>query len=434
MIECCAMKNLDITKLIKTNFQSFKKLLKKPRIKVLSLIILGALAFFLWRGFRNNKQQPQFQTVNVERGTIVSSVSASGQVLSVNIMSATTKASGIVKQVYVKDGDIVKAGDKILEIDLDQQGQQKNAQAYSAYLSAKNTLESAKAAQFSLQADMFGKWDVFKELAESDEYDTPDERSLVGFHIPEKEWLAAESKYRNQTAVIKQSQAAVNSAWLAYKLSSPIITAPTSGVITSLMFIKGMSIGSLDMGASESNQKVATVQAEGMPIVSVNLSEIDISQVRLGQKATIVLDSISDKTFTGKVAGVDKIGTYTSGVIQYPSIIQLDSGSVQILPNMAVTVNIIIDVKNNVLLVPSSGVIEQDGQTSVRLLKDKQQQTIPVEIGLTSDMQTEITAGLEEGDVIITGAISNGALQSETSPFSGTRGGFGGMMRGGPPH
>jgi len=414
------------------NLNRIKSLIaKKPKLAALVLVVLAALTFFLWRGFKKDKQ-PQFQTAKVERGMLVSSISASGQVLTVNIMGATTKASGIVKKVYVKDGDIVKAGDRILEVTLDLQGQQKNAQTYSSYLSAKNTLESAKATQYSLQADMFGKWDTFKELAEKDEYDTPEERALPEFHIPEKEWLATEAKYKNQQAVITQAQTGVNSAWLAYKLSSPVITAPTNGVVTSLMFVEGMTIGSLDTGASVSNQKVATIQTEGMPIVSVNLSEIDVSQIKLGQKATVTLDSITDKTFTGKVVGVDKIGTYMSGVTQYPAIIQLDSNTPQILPNMTVTANIIIAVKDNTLLVPSGAVIEQDGQTLVRLLEKNLQQTVPVETGLTSDMQTEIVAGLNEGDVVIIGLISDDVL--ETSPFSGTRGGMGGIMRGAPPH
>ncbi len=418
-------------------FTSLKKSIKKPKKVILGLVVLAVLGFFLWRSFKKDKQTPQFQTFKVERGTIVSSVSASGQVLSVNIMSASTKASGVVKEVYVKDGDVVNADDKILEITLDQQGKQKNTQAWSSYLSAKNTLEAAKATQYNLQASMFGKWDTFRELAESDEYEDTDSpnRGLPEFHIPEKEWLAAELSYKNQEAVIVQAQTALSNAWLTYKLSSPVITAPTDGTITSLMFVKGMSIGSLDMGASESNQKIATIQTDGTPIVSVSLSEIDVSQVKLGQKATIILDSIPDKTFTGKVLGVDKIGTYTSGVTQYPAIIQLDSSSSQILPNMTVTANIIIEFKDNVLLVPSGAVIESNGQVMVRVLANKNEEFMPIEIGLSSETQTEIVSGIKEGAEVIIGTFSNDVdMTINGSPFSRNRGGMGGMMRGAPPH
>jgi multidrug efflux pump subunit AcrA (membrane-fusion protein) len=350
-------------------------------------------------------------------------------------MSANTKASGIVKKVYVKDGDVVQKGDKILEIDLDFQGQQKNAQAWSSYLSAKNSLESAKATQYSLQAEMFGKWDTFKELAESGEYEetggTPryEQRAVAEFHIPEKEWLAAEAKYKNQQAVITQAQASVNSSWQEYKLTSPTITVPTDGTITSLMYAEGMSIGSLDTGTSTSNQKIATIKTQGTPIVSVNLSEIDVSKVELGQKATITLDSIPDKTFTGSVIGVDRIGQTTSGVTQYPAILQFDSTSAEILPSMTTTAKIIINRKENVLLVPSGAVQSQDGQTYVQVMVSGQPQYVPVEAGLVSDTQTEIVSGLKEGDQVVTSTISSSnSQQTGTSPFSQTSG-FGGMMR-----
>lgn len=399
------------------------KKLFSSRKRAAIIVVLTILAGFIgWRAILSSKDEKiQPQTTRVERGMIISSVSASGQVLSVNIMSANTQASGIVKEVYVKDGDYVNKGDKILKIGLDFQGEQKNAQAWSSYLSTKNNLESAKATQYSLQADMFGKWDTFKELAESDEYeDNFDSRNLPEFHIPEKEWLAAEIKYKNQAAVIAQAQAAINSAWLTYVQTSPIITASMDGVITSLMYAEGMSIGSLDTGNTTSNQKVATIKTEGMPIVAVNLSEIDVSRVQIDQKATIVIDSIPDKTFTGKVIGVDRIGQTTSGVTQYPAIIQLDSSSIEILPNMTVTANIVIERKDNVLLVPSGSVQNQNRQSFVTISKNGQQQSVPVTTGLVSDTQTEIVSGLNEGDIIISGSVSNNN-QGDDSPF-GTSG------------
>ena len=400
----------------------------------ITIVLLVLISFGTYKLFFSKSNQPQYQTIQVERGLIISSVSASGQVLSVNIMSANTKASGIVKGVYVKDGDVVKKGDKILEIDPDFQGQQKYAQAWSSYLSAKNNLESAKVTQYTLQSDMFTKWDTFKSLAESATYQnsdgTPknDQRAVAEFHIAQDNWLAAEAKYKNQEAVIAQSQAALNSSWLDYTLASPIITAPTDGTITSLMYAEGMSIGSLDTGTSTSNQKVATIQTGGTPIISVNLSEIDVSRVQLSQKATITLDSISDKTFTGEVIGVDRIGQTTSGVTQYPAIIRFDSSSPQILPNMTVTAKIIVDKKDEVLLVPSSAVHTESDQNYVNVLKNGQQQRVSVETGLTSDAQTEIVSGLTEGDSVITSTISstNNSQKTGTSPFGG---GIGGMMR-----
>ena len=83
-------------------------------------------------------------------------------------------------------------------------------------------------------------------------------------------------------------------------------------------------------------------------------------------------------------------------------IIQFDTGNAQILPNMAVTANIIIDNKSDVLLVPSVAI--QSG--SVRVLKNGQISSVDVETGLTSDTQTEITSGLRQGDTVISAAAA----------------------------
>ncbi|HUW21439.1 MAG TPA: efflux RND transporter periplasmic adaptor subunit [Candidatus Bathyarchaeia archaeon] len=403
---------------------NFKKLINSRKKIIILVILLLIGGFAAWRILGKREDKTQYQTVQVERGMIISSVSASGQVLSVNIMSANTKASGIVKKVYVKDGDQVKKGDKILEIDLDFQGEQKNTQAWSSYLSAKNSLESTKVTLYSLDSAM---WAANRKLINDAVARglTVDDPTYIQQH---DDWLAAEAKYINQKAAINQSQVALSNSWLSYKLTSPVITAPTDGVVTSLMYTEGMSIGSLDTGSAESNQKIATIQTEGLPVISVNLSEIDVSRVTLGKKATIILDSIADKTFTGEVKGVDRIGQTASGVTQYPAIIKLDSSSVEILPNMKVTTNIVLDRKDDVLLVPSSAVQSQNGQNYVQVILDDQPQSVLVTTGLTSDTQTEIISGVKEGDKVISGSVSSSSQQQNGgSPFGSS--GMGGMMR-----
>jgi HlyD family secretion protein len=408
--------------------ESFKKKSLKTKIFFI-LIFVGLSSYLIAQFFFIKKQKINYQTTKVKKGTIISSVSASGTVLSVNIMSANTKATGIVKTVYVKDGDYVKKGDRILDLDLDFQGQQKYAAAWASYQAAKNNLDSAKTTLYTLQSDMFTKWKSFYDLATNSTYQNSDgtpnytNRALAEFHISEDNWLAAEAKYKQQQAVIAQAQTALTSSYLEYTQTSPTITAPTEGIITSLMYAPGMTIGSLDTGTNTSNVKVATIKTTGNPIVSVNLSEIDVSKVSLDQKATIILDSIPDKTFTGRVIGVDRIGSVTNGVTQYPAIIQLDSSAAMILPNMTVTANILIDKKDNVLLVPVEAVQNQDGQNYVQKLVNGKLQNIPVETGLTSDTQIEIVSGVQEGDTVVTGTVSTtNQTTGTTSPFSG---GFG---------
>lgn len=414
-----------LKQLINTTFKKHRKL-------VFAAAILLILGIWGWRTFISPRtQQPQYQTAQVERGTIVSSISASGQILSSSVMSVTTGASGIIKEVFVADGDKVARGDKIAEIEVDSAGQQRNASAWSSYLSAKNSLEAARATQYSLQSDMFAKWRTFRELAESSSYDTPDERSLPQFHIAEKDWLAAESKYKNQEQVLAQAQAALNNAWLSYQQSSPVITAPMSGNVENVIIAPGLTIGGQNAastnGESSSSQMIAVIRNEDNPLASFNFSEIDVTKVKIGQKATVTIDAIDGKTFTGKVVAIDKIGQVVSNVTNYPALIQLDTSSEDLLPNMSATASVIIAMKDNVLFVPPQAVQTIDNQTIIRVVKGGQIQQVPVEAGISGDQGTEITSGLSEGDEVIVGTTGTGNQQGGTSPFGGFGGGgFGG--------
>lgn len=407
---------------------------KKSILIIGGIIIIVLIIFKLF--FGSKKSQSQYQTATVERGTIVSSISTSGQILNANYATVTTQASGTVKEIYVKDGDVIAKGDKIAEISLDQQGQQKNAAAWASYLSAKNTFDNAQVSLYTLQSDMFSKWKTYYNLATSSTYQNSDgtpndtNRALVEFHITQNDWLAAEAKYKNQQSSIAQAQASLNSAWYSYQLTTSTVTAPTDGNLSNLGIVEGMVINTATGTSttnSVSNQQIAIIKNEYKPLATFNLSEIDIPKVKPGQKATITLDSISDKTFTGIVKTVDRIGTTTSGVTNYSVIVQFDSGINQILPNMATTANIILDSKNDVLYVPSAAVQISNDQTYVRVLKNGKEQDVNVETGLTSDTQTEITSGLKEGDTMIIGTTtttttSNGSNRS-SSPFSGMGGG-----------
>jgi multidrug efflux pump subunit AcrA (membrane-fusion protein) len=402
-------------------------------VKIALLAAVLGTGWFAFSRLTAGDQQPQYQTAKAEKGTIVSTVSASGNVLTSNIINISTEASGVVKAVYVKDGDKVIAGQKIAEINLDKEGQQKNASAWSSYLTAKNNLDSANINLYTLQSDMFSKWDIFKELAESSTYQNSDgspryeQRALPEFHIAEKNWLAAEAKYKNQQAVINQAEAALQSAWLSYQSTSPIVTAPIAGVVSNMEVVPGMVLLSQTNPTNQtttSSQRIAVIQNEASPIISVNITEIDVPKVKIGQKVTVTLDSLLNKTFTGKVVTVDRIGTTSNNVTNYRSLIQLDTSSSKILPNMAANANIIIETKPDVLIIPSAAIHTRAGQSFVRVLRNGRQQQIPVEVGLQGDTQTEITSGLSEDDEVIIGTIMTQAQQDGESVFGG--GGFGG--------
>lgn len=394
--------------------------------KIAGVVAILVIIFLGWKIFGKKQATTQYQTTKVERGTIISSVSASGQILIANIVNVTSNASGLVKTIYVKDGDRVTSGQKILELVLDTDSKQRSASAYSSYLSTKNSLDSATTTLWTLDSSMWAANRTFVNDSLA--------RGLLNYdptYIQQNDnWLAAEAKYKSQQAVIAQSQRAVNNAWLAYQAVSPIVTAPMSGIVTNITYAEGMTLG----GTTDTSQRIAVIRAEGNPLATFNLSEIDVSKVKPGQKATIKLDSLTDKTFTGRVMTVDRIGSVTSGVTNYPVVIKFDTTAAEVLANMSTTANIILDSKDNVLLVPSAAIRVQGGQNAVRILKNGKEQAVVVEIGLASDTQTEIVSGLSEGDEVITSTMTSTSTTRQgtsTSPFSGNLriGGAGGFGR-----
>lgn len=408
--------------------------LKKKLIILATLLLVGGISgskILAQRG-----QQPQYQTAQAEKGTLITSVSASGTVSQGSSVNITTDATGVVNNVYVKDGDIVTKGEKIADITLDVSSQQKQAAAWSAYLSAKNSLDAAFAKVNSLQAAEFKANQTFINDAVARGLVTNDPTYIQEDAL----WLQAETDYKNQAAVITQSQSAVSSAWLSYIQLSFTVTAPASGIVSGLTLTPGLPITEQGIGSGTSTSTphtLGTVTLEqGSLQANVNLTEIDVTKVKTGQKVTLTLDAFPDKTFTGVVSAINTNGAISSGVTTYPATITFDTAINNIYPNMGVNAKIITNIKNSVILVPSVAVQTTNGQLTVRVLRNGQVTQVSVEAGNSNDTETEIILGIHEGDEVVIGNTTSTTRSGQggtTSPFGGR--GFGGggnvIFRGG---
>ncbi|MBP9700322.1 efflux RND transporter periplasmic adaptor subunit [Candidatus Woesebacteria bacterium] len=415
----------------------FQRIAKQASTRwiILLIVLLGGAGLY-WRSTQAKQSVTtiQEQTLVVEKNTLVVSVSSAGQTGANNSSSILTSATGVVKKVFVANGDRVSSGQKIAQLELDQTSQQKYTQALSAYQSAANSLSAAKANLYTTQAAMLGKWDTYKKLAESDTYKdvTAPVRTLPEFIIPQNEWLASEASYKNQQSVVAQAQTALSSASQSLSLLSPILYAPISGTVTGMSLLEGMVLsGSSSSSDTSASTSVGYVLTNARPIIRVNLTEVDATKVALNQKAVITIDALPDKSYTGKVYSIDTVGSVSSGVTTYPATIVLDSDAPDLLSNMSAQATIITLTKPDVILIPTSAVQTQDGQSSVNLLRDGTTTTQTVTTGVTSGTQIEIVSGLSEGDTIVyktTSSASNRSSSQTTSPFSGV-GGFGGAVR-----
>ena len=432
--------NHTITKLSQT--KSFSSTFAKiPFLgKLAVLVVMSAFLWFSVRPIFIGKTKTSYATDTAKKDTLITTVTASGNVSSANSASVTTQTSGVVTKIYAKNGDAVKSGDPIADVDLDMNGQQRASQALASYQSAKNQLSNAQASMYSLQSAMFSKWKIYTDIAENSTYQNPDgsantgNRSLTQFTTVQDDWLAAEAQYANQKNVVAAAQTSVNSAWASYQQSSPTIYAPISGIISGLSLQVGSVLTSQTSSTGTStSQRIANIKTEATPVAVVNLSEVDVPRVKIGDKATFTMDAFPNQTFTGKIVSIDTTGNVSSGVTTYPAYINYDTAVEGIYPNMAVDASIITSVKDNVILVPNSAVqTSTNGTTTVRIMKNGSITSVDVTVGGSNDTDTEIDSGVNEGDTVVTGSTTTGSTSNSTtaSPFSAF-GGRGGAAGGG---
>lgn len=402
----------------------------KTKKYVIIALIAAAVIFGAVKIFGGKNTKTEYQTEKATKGNLIITVTASGTILSGNNVTVTTSATGVIKKVYIKNGDKVIKGQKLGEITLDQDSNQKYLSAYSSYLSSQNSLKSAQVTLYTLDSAMWAAHEKFRNDAQQRNL-TKDDPTYIQEN---DDWLAAENKVINQQAVINQAKISAQSSYISYIQASPIIYAPISGTISNLNMAEGLLLTASTTGNSNATplQTVGTITVkQGQMQSTVNLTELDIVKVKTGQKATLTLDAFPEKTFAGQVLSINTDGQVSSGVTTYPTVITFDTDLQNIYPNMAVNANIITNIKNDVILVPNAAVQSRNGQTTVRTLKDNKEVDVPAEIGDSNDQQTEIISGINEGDQVIIGTtgLNNGATRQSgttTSPF----GNFGEGIRG----
>lgn len=205
------------------------------------------------------------------------------------------------------------------------------------------------------------------------------------------------------------------------KLADYSVRAPFDGTITNVDAKRGDSVSS---GAA-----LATLITE-QKIAEVSLNEVDVAQVKVGQKATLTFDAVPDLSISGEVAEIDSIGTVSQGVVSYAVKIGFDTQDERVKPSMSVSAAIITEAKPDVLMVPNSAVKSSGGSYYVEILDnipaDQENKNsgvtsptpprqVSVQVDLANDSSTEITGGLKEGDRVVTQTIAAGASNTTTT-------------------
>jgi len=206
-------------------------------------------------------------------------------------------------------------------------------------------------------------------------------------------------------------------------LAEYYIRAPFDGIMASVDAVSGDTINSgTVMGSIITNEKIATI----------TLNEVDVADVKVGQKVNITFDALDDLSITGEVAEVDTLGAVSQGVVSYNVKISFDTDNEKIKSGMSITADIIIESIEDVLAIPSAAVKTGRGNSYVEVMNDEGGiEKKNVETGMTDDTTTEIKSGLSEGEkvVVSTGLSTKKTTTTTTkSTTTNTQQGPGGSM------
>lgn len=158
--------------------------------------------------------------------------------------------------------------------------------------------------------------------------------------------------------------------------------------------------------------------------VDLQISEVDLASLEVGQQATLEFDAIADKVYTGEVTEIGMIGTVSQGVVNYPVTVRITDVDEAIRPGMTASVTIVTDQVDNALLVPNKAIHTSNGQKTVTILFEGQQISVPVTVGLAGDSMSAVTSDqLKAGDTVV---LSGTTASSTTTTSSQSTGSFGG--------
>jgi HlyD family secretion protein len=130
-----------------------------------------------------------------------------------------------------------------------------------------------------------------------------------------------------------------------------------------------------------------------MLLVDVRVSEVDVNRIEVGQPATLIFDAILGSEYKGTVKEVAEVGTSLQGVVEFVVTVELTDVDENVKAGMTAAVNIVVDKLENILLVPNRAVRVVNGQRVVYLLKDGQLEQVPVTLGASSDLVSEVLNG-----------------------------------------
>lgn len=353
----------------------------------------------------------------VERGDLAQSVVATGKIEPITKVEVKSKASGIIKKLYVDAGDRVKKGQLLAQLDKDEitaEVQQSKAalQADEAnQRSAEADYERAKVDAEGPDVPLLKRaYERAQGMAKDgvvsasalDSAQKDYELALNKQNVAKAQLLVSKAKAVQAQAQVAQGRA--NLEQLEEQLSYTDIVSPLDGVVLSRDVELGDAVSSILVLGSSATE-IMTLGDTSEVYVQGKVDESDIAKVYLTQPARIKVESFKDKTFNGKVTKISPMGVEKDNVTTFEVRVSINNPGGELKAEMTANAEIILQEKKNVLQIPEGALIyDKDKKASVEVPDPKGKdgkRKVAVEIGISNGAKTQIMAGLKEGDQVV---------------------------------
>lgn len=378
--------------------------LKLSKKKLIGLFIVVTIFIIIVVLKINKEPEAIFLTEVAKKGNIEEVVTATGSIRSNNRVEVGAQVDGKITELNVVLGQRVKKGDLVAKIDSTTQ---------------ENDLEKAKSILLSYEANLESKeieTDIkFSQFKRAGELYKLKSISQEEYEEAKQSYYLAKSELKGIKENIKQAQIDVKTA--ETELSYTTITSPIDGVVISIPVSVGQTVNS-----RQSTPTIIQVADLTKMLIKPEISEGDITKLKVGQEVEFNILSAPERVFKGKIDSIDPADTtltddeYTESVsnteaIYYYANVVVDNEDGILRIGMTATSNIKIAEAKNVILAPTTAIHKKNGKNYVNVLtSEKKVVEKEVELGINDDLNTEIKSGLSEGDEIVLNQIKSGEM------------------------
>lgn len=328
-------------------------------------LIIALLLFSLSASFtactsesqsKSNSEDEAVTSIPVEasdaiRGEISALYNSTATLEAEQESNVVTKVRGIVNEIYVEEGDFVKAGQTLAKLE-DKQLEIEAKRAHSVYEKSLN--------DFKRSQELFEK-----KLISAENFDN------VKF------------EYQNQKAAYELTK---------LNLDNTTIKSPIDGVVSSRFIKKGNLINA--------NDQLFHITNVSRLLAILHVPEHETVKIKSDQTTLLKIDALKEHVINGRVERISPVVNPETGTFKVTIAVTDKSGMLK--PGMFTRVQIVYDTKENAILVPKSAILEKNQGESVFVIKDSVAYKKKIKTGYSNGDNIEITEGLSEGEIVVT--------------------------------